>query len=153
MVKRKKLQAILFIGSAGLVAKAPGIFVIKIPFAKGSQKIAAAKEINRGCCAGAKGRVKGLRRASTQPERTSLQQVPNNMRRYDIGGLEVSYTEAHGTSLHFAELSITGGSGKIVRCCQQGTGCPQCLQPEKFASGFTGTAWDLRVSFSAFTKT
>lgn len=65
--------------------------------------------------AGAKVLVEGLRRAGNNPSRASLQQALNSMRKVDIGGLEVSFSETDHTGLDFADLSIIGPSGKFVR--------------------------------------
>ena len=65
--------------------------------------------------AGAKVLVEGLRRAGNNPSRASLQQALNGMRKVDIGGLEVSFSESDHTGLDFADLSIIGLSGKFVR--------------------------------------
>jgi branched-chain amino acid transport system substrate-binding protein len=65
--------------------------------------------------AGAKVLVEGLRRAGKNPTRASLRSALNGMHKVDIGGLEVSYSEADHTGLDFADLSIIGASGKFVR--------------------------------------
>ncbi|MES2886638.1 MAG: ABC transporter substrate-binding protein [Pseudomonadota bacterium] len=94
---------------------------IKNPFVKEAQEIAAAKGVTEVTpamlegYAGAKVLVEGLRRAGAQPTRASLQQALNTMRRYDMGGLEVTYTESDHTGLDFADLSIISSGGKFVR--------------------------------------
>jgi branched-chain amino acid transport system substrate-binding protein len=94
---------------------------ISTPMVKEAMDLAAAqgfKEITPAMLegyAGAKVLVEGLRRAGAKPTRLSLQQALNSMRKVDIGGLEVSYSETDHTGLDFADLSIIGPSGKFVR--------------------------------------
>jgi branched-chain amino acid transport system substrate-binding protein len=94
---------------------------ISTPMVKEAMELAAAQgfmEVTPAMLegyAGAKVLVEGLRRAGVKPTRLSLQQALNSMRKVDIGGLEVSYSETDHTGLDFADLSIIGPSGKFVR--------------------------------------
>lgn len=65
--------------------------------------------------AGAKVLVEGLRRAGPNPTRATLITALNGMRKYDIGGMEVSYSPTDHTGLDFADLSIIDASGKFRR--------------------------------------
>ena len=65
--------------------------------------------------AGAKVLVEGLRRAGPGPTRASLLNALNNLRRYDLGGMELSYSPTDHTGLEFADLSIIGIDGKFRR--------------------------------------
>ncbi|MFM8900437.1 MAG: ABC transporter substrate-binding protein, partial [Burkholderiales bacterium] len=94
---------------------------IATPMVKEAMELAAAQgfsEVTPAMLegyAGAKVLVEGLRRAGNNPSRASLQQALNSMRKVDIGGLEVSFSETDHTGLDFADLSIIGPSGKFVR--------------------------------------
>ncbi|HMC14193.1 MAG TPA: ABC transporter substrate-binding protein, partial [Albitalea sp.] len=65
--------------------------------------------------AGAKVLIEGLRRAGANPTRVKLQQSLEGLRKYDIGGLEVTYGPGDHTGLEFADLSIIGPDGKFRR--------------------------------------
>jgi ABC-type branched-subunit amino acid transport system substrate-binding protein len=65
--------------------------------------------------AGAKVLVEGLRRAGKQPTREKLRDALESLRRYDIGGLEVSFSAASHTGLDYTDLSIIGSDGKFQR--------------------------------------
>jgi ABC-type branched-subunit amino acid transport system substrate-binding protein len=65
--------------------------------------------------AGAKVLVEGLRRAGTNPTRAKLQQALENLRKVDIGGLDVTYGPNDHTGLDFSDLSIIGPDGKFQR--------------------------------------
>jgi branched-chain amino acid transport system substrate-binding protein len=94
---------------------------ISSPMVKEAQDIAAAQGITEVTpamlegYAGAKVLVEGLKRAGARPTRASLQQALNGMKRVDIGGLEVNYSETDHTGLDFADLSIISSSGKFMR--------------------------------------
>jgi branched-chain amino acid transport system substrate-binding protein len=94
---------------------------IATPMVKEAMELAAAQgfqEVTPAMLegyAGAKVLVEGLRRAGNNPSRATLQQALNSMRKVDIGGLEVSFSETDHTGLDFADLSIIGPSGKFVR--------------------------------------
>ena len=65
--------------------------------------------------AGAKVLVEGLRRAGPNPTRTRLAAALDNLRGYDLGGLEINYSPDNHTGLDFADLSIIGIDGKFKR--------------------------------------
>ena len=65
--------------------------------------------------AGAKVLVEGLRRAGANPTRVKLQQALEGLRKFDLGGLEVTYGPNDHTGLEFADLSIIGPDGKFRR--------------------------------------
>jgi len=65
--------------------------------------------------AGAKVLVEGLRRGGGTPTRDKLLAALNNLHKYDIGGMEVSFSTSDHTGLDFADLSIIGSDGKFRR--------------------------------------
>ena len=65
--------------------------------------------------AGAKVLVEGLRRAGKQPTREKLREALETLRKYDIGGLEVSFSAASHSGLDYTDLSIIGSDGKFTR--------------------------------------
>jgi ABC-type branched-subunit amino acid transport system substrate-binding protein len=65
--------------------------------------------------AGAKVLVEGLRRAGKQPTREKLRDALESLHRYDIGGLEVSFSPTSHTGLDYTDLSIIGKDGKFQR--------------------------------------
>jgi len=65
--------------------------------------------------AGAKVLVEGLRRAGRNPTRASLQAGLEAINKFDIGGLEVSYSATDHTGLEFSELSMIGPDGSFKR--------------------------------------
>jgi branched-chain amino acid transport system substrate-binding protein len=65
--------------------------------------------------AAAKVLVEGLRRAGPNPTRAKLVTALDSMKKFDIGGLEVSYAVDDHTGLDFADLSIIGADGKFKR--------------------------------------
>ena len=65
--------------------------------------------------ASAKVLVEGLRRAGANPTRAKLVGALEGMKKFDLGGLEVSYGPDDHTGLEFADLSIIGADGKFKR--------------------------------------
>lgn len=65
--------------------------------------------------AAAKVLVEALRRAGPGPTRAKVQNALENMKKYDLGGLEVSFGPEDHTGLDFADLSIIGTDGKFKR--------------------------------------
>jgi branched-chain amino acid transport system substrate-binding protein len=65
--------------------------------------------------AAAKVLVEGLRRAGKNPTRETLQAALEGMKRFDLGGLEVSFSPDDHTGLDFADLSIVSLEGRFVR--------------------------------------
>jgi len=65
--------------------------------------------------AGAKVLTEGLRRAGKAPTREKLREALETLRRYDIGGLEVSFSPGSHSGLDYTDLSIIGSDGKFTR--------------------------------------
>jgi len=65
--------------------------------------------------AAAKVLVEGLRRAGPKPTREKIQVALEGIRKFDLGGLEISYSPGDHTGLDFADLSIIGPNGKFRR--------------------------------------
>lgn len=65
--------------------------------------------------AAAKVLVEGLRRAGPKPTPSSLRDALEGMQKFDLGGLEVSYSAGDHSGLDFADLSIIGADGKFMR--------------------------------------
>lgn len=65
--------------------------------------------------AAAKVLVEAVRRAGPNPTRQKLFAALENLRNFDIGGLDITYTPEDHTGLDFADLSIIGQDGKFKR--------------------------------------
>lgn len=65
--------------------------------------------------ASAKVLVEALRRAGPRPSAEKIQIALEGLRKFDIGGLEVSYSSTDHTGLDFADLSIISADGKFRR--------------------------------------
>ena len=67
--------------------------------------------------AAAKVLAEGLKRAAAagQLSRSGLQRALDGLNRYDLGGLELSYSPSDHTGLDYADLSIIGAEGKFRR--------------------------------------
>ena len=65
--------------------------------------------------AAAKVLVEALRRAGPKPTRDKIQTALEGIRKFDLGGLEVSYSPTNHTGLDFADLSIISGDGRFMR--------------------------------------
>lgn len=65
--------------------------------------------------AGAKVLVEGLRRAGKNPTRASLQAALEGMQKFDLGGMDISYSGTDHSGLEFADLSIISSDGKFRR--------------------------------------
>jgi branched-chain amino acid transport system substrate-binding protein len=65
--------------------------------------------------AAAKVLVEGLRRAGANPTRDKLLTALNGLRKFDLGGMEVSYSPTDHTGLDFVDLSIISADGKFRR--------------------------------------
>ncbi len=59
--------------------------------------------------------VEGLRRAGPRPDRARLHSALESLRKYDLGGLSVSYSPDNHTGLNFSDLSIIGPNGLFRR--------------------------------------
>lgn len=88
---------------------------------KEAQELAKAKgvaEISPAMLEGfaaAKVLVEGLRRAGPKPTREKIQVALEGIKKFDLGGLELSYGPDDHTGLDFADLSIIGTDGKFRR--------------------------------------
>ncbi len=65
--------------------------------------------------AAAKVLVEVLRRAGTKPSRERLQSALENFGKFDLGGLEISYSAKDHTGLDFSDLSIISSDGRFRR--------------------------------------
>jgi ABC-type branched-subunit amino acid transport system substrate-binding protein len=99
----------------------PSERAMSIPLVKEALAMALAKGLKEVTpamlegFAGAKVLVEGLRRAGPQPTRAALQRALNGLRSYDLGGLELGYSETDHTGLDFADLSIIDQAGRFQR--------------------------------------
>ena len=59
--------------------------------------------------------VEALRRSSPKPTRERLQAALESLNKFDLGGLEISYSATDHTGLDFADLSIISADGKFRR--------------------------------------
>jgi branched-chain amino acid transport system substrate-binding protein len=111
-----------------LGADAHGVIVTQVlprtfayPFVKEASEMAKARQISEVSpamlegFATAKVLVEALRRTTGKPTRASLQAALERMQKYDLGGLEVSFSPTDHTGLDFADLSIIGSNGKFLR--------------------------------------
>lgn len=95
---------------------------IDSPFVREALEMARAKGLDNAVSpaflegfAGAKVLVEGLRRAGKNPTRASLQAALEGMQKFDLGGLDISYSSADHSGLDFADLSIISADGKFRR--------------------------------------
>jgi branched-chain amino acid transport system substrate-binding protein len=94
---------------------------ISFPMVKEAQELAREKglsEVSPAMLEGfaaAKVLVEALRRAGPKPSRDKVLSALDNLRKYDIGGLEVSFSPTDHTGLDFADLSIIGSDGRFRR--------------------------------------
>lgn len=65
--------------------------------------------------AAAKVLVEGLKRAGPKPTREKVHAALESIQKFDLGGLEISYSPSDHSGLDFADLSIIGSSGKFKR--------------------------------------
>jgi len=85
---------------------------VELVKAKGGETVSPA--MMEGYAA-AKVLVEGLRRAGANPTRERLLNALNNLHKYDVGGMEVSFSPTDHSGLDFADLSIIGPDGKFRR--------------------------------------
>ena len=117
-----------FIKSLGANARAvivtqvyPNERAVTYPMVKEAQDLARAQglgDISPAMLEGfaaAKVLVEGLKRAGPKPSREKIQAALEGLRKFDLGGLEVSYSPEDHTGLDFADLSIIGTDGKFRR--------------------------------------
>lgn len=65
--------------------------------------------------AAAKVLVEALRRSGGKPTRERIQTALEGMHKFDIGGLDISYSPSDHTGLDFSDLSIISAAGKFRR--------------------------------------
>ncbi len=91
------------------------------PMVREAQELAKAKgrgEVSPAMLEGfaaAKVLVEGLKRAGPMPTREKVHAALESLRKFDIGGLEISYGPTDHTGLDFADLAIIGPDGKFRR--------------------------------------
>ena len=110
--------------------QAPGVVVTQVfpnerslnaPLIKEAMTLAKAKGITELTpamvegFANAKVLIEGLRRASPKPDRAKLRNALESMKKYDLGGLELSYSPTDHSGLDFSDLSIIGTDGRFKR--------------------------------------
>lgn len=59
--------------------------------------------------------AEGLRRAGPKPDRARLHAALESLSKFDLGGLELSYSAKEHSGLDFADLSIIGADGRFQR--------------------------------------
>lgn len=94
---------------------------IAYPLIKEAQELAKAKGLDgispammEGFAA-AKVLIEGLRRAGPKPTPAGLRDALAGMHKFDMGGLEISYSPTDHSGLDFADLSIIDIEGKFIR--------------------------------------
>jgi ABC-type branched-subunit amino acid transport system substrate-binding protein len=91
------------------------------PLVKEAQDLARAQGVNEVTpamlegFAAAKVLVEALRRAGPKPTRERVQAALEGLQKFDIGGLEVSFSPKDHTGMDFADLSIITRDGKFRR--------------------------------------
>lgn len=111
-----------------LGADAHGVIVTQVlphtfayRFVEEATLLARARQINTVTPAvlegftAAKVLVEALRRTTGKPTRASVQAALESMHKFDLGGLEISYSPSDHTGLDFVDLSIIGPTGKFLR--------------------------------------
>ena len=94
---------------------------INYPVIKEAMELARAKNINDLTPAmvegfvNAKVLVEGLRRAGPKPDGAKLQAGLESIKKWDLGGLELSYSATDHSGLDFSDLSIIGTDGRFRR--------------------------------------
>lgn len=59
--------------------------------------------------------VEGIRRAGPKPDRAKLHAGLESIRKWDLGGMELSYSATDHSGLDFSDLSIIGSDGRFKR--------------------------------------
>lgn len=99
----------------------PNERAVTYPMVKEAQGLAKAKgmsEISPAMLEGfaaAKVLVEGLRRAGPRPDRDKIHAALESLKKFDLGGLEITYGPDDHTGLDFADLSIISTDGKFRR--------------------------------------
>jgi branched-chain amino acid transport system substrate-binding protein len=95
-----RLLGIKMVGQAHELAKAQGSEITPATL----EGFAAAKVM-----------VEGLRRAGRKPTSVSLQKALESLKKFDLGGLELSFSPTDHTGLEYTDLAIVGADGKFKR--------------------------------------
>lgn len=99
----------------------PAEHSIAVPMVKDAMKLAQAKGIatlspaHLEGFAAARVLVEALRRAGERPTREKIRTALETLRKFDIGGLQITFTPESHTGLNFADLSIIGADGRFRR--------------------------------------
>ena len=99
----------------------PGERAVKYPFVQEAQRLARAKgydELTPAMLEGfaaAKVLAEALRQAAPQFTREKVLAALEGLRKFDLGGLEISYGPGDHSGLDFADLAIIGADGRFVR--------------------------------------
>ena len=94
------------------------IAILMVKEARDMAKVKGINEVSPAMLedfAAAKVLVESLRRAGPKPTRDKLQAALENLHKFDLGGLEVSYAPDDHTGLDFVDLSIIGNDLKFKR--------------------------------------
>ncbi len=59
--------------------------------------------------------VEALTRAGAKPTPESITRALNNLRKFDLGGMEISFSPTDHTGINYVDISILDGSGKFRR--------------------------------------
>ena len=59
--------------------------------------------------------VEGLKRAGAKPDRARLHAALESIKKWDLGGMELSYSSTDHSGLDFSDLSIIGADGRFKR--------------------------------------
>jgi len=94
---------------------------IAFPLVKDAMKLAAAKGITELSPAHLEGfaaarvLVEALRRAGPKPNPEKIRAALETLRKFDVGGLQLTFTPESHSGLDFADLSIIGSDGRFHR--------------------------------------
>lgn len=94
---------------------------VNYPMVKEAMELARAKNIADLTPAmlegfvSAKVLVEGLKRAGAKPDRAKLHAALEGIKKFDLGGLELSYSPTDHSGLDFSDLAIIGADGKFKR--------------------------------------
>ena len=99
----------------------PGERAVKYPLVQEALKLAKAKgleELTPAMLEGfaaAKVLAEALRQSAPQVTRDKVLAALDGLRKFDLGGLELSYGPSDHSGLDFADLSIIGADGRFIR--------------------------------------
>ena len=94
---------------------------VNYPVVKEAMELARAKNISDLTPAMVEGFVsakvllEGIKRAGPKPDRTKLHAGLESIKKWDLGGVELSYSPTDHSGLVFADLSIIGADGRFKR--------------------------------------